>query len=215
MKYYNSNILPKLAVVVTALVAALSWFVKKAVHKGRVVELLISTPVLLIIYYVLYSSGAQLDLFGWTIPFLSYAGYWIWLFSREKITAVNFKSEWSHKNWWWRLDGWEFEEEVAKVFRLNGYAAEVTKKTGDGGADIVLYKDDEKYAVQCKHWRNPVPVNCMRELKGVQEDLGADKLIMVASSGVTSDAKDYVSNKPYYKVLTLDDIIRLALRPGI
>lgn len=203
-----------LTAIVIALGGFIFLFVREVIKKGRTNELLISTPVLLGTYYVMYKSGLQLDLFGWSIPLLVYAGYWIWLFSQEKITAANFKSEWSHKNWWWQLDGWEFEEEVAKVFRLNGYSASVTKKTSDGGADLILIKGDEKYAVQCKHWKQEVPVSCMRELKGVQEDLDADKLIMVASSGITSDAREYLSNKPYYKVLTLDDVIRMALRPN-
>lgn len=213
IKYYNSDIFPKLLIVVTAIATALGFFIKLVIEKGRVNEFLISTPILLGTYYVMCKCFTGIDVWGWALPFLIYAAYWIWLFSHEKITCINFKSEWSNKNWWWRLTGWEFEEEVAKVFRLNGYTATVTPKTGDGGADLILYKDDKKYAVQCKHWRSEVPVSCMRELKGVQEDLEADKLIMVASSGVTSDAKEYLSNKPYYKILVLEDIIRMALRP--
>lgn len=213
-EYYNSNILPKLTIIATILATGIGWFVKKVIEKGRVTEFLISTPILLGTYYFLSTCCTGIDLWGWVTPFLVYAGYWIWLFSHEKITYIHGKSEWSHRNWWWRLDGWEFEEEVAKVFRLNGFKAEVTPKTSDGGADLILYKNDEKYAVQCKHWRQEVPVSCMRELKGIQEDLRADKLIMVASSGMTSGARDYLKNKPYFKVLTLNDVIRMALRPN-
>lgn len=213
MKYYNSNILPKLVAVAGALAAALGWFIKKVIKKGRVNEFIASTFVLFGAYYLTFNCATRVSIWGVLTPFLCYVGYWFWLFSNEKVTSIYSKSEWAHKNWWWQLDGWEFEEEVAKVFRLNGYAAEVTKRTGDGGADIVLYKNDEKYVVQCKHWRQEVPVSCMRELKGIQEDLNADKLIMIASSGITRDAKDFISNKPYYTMLTLDDIIRMALRP--
>ena len=152
-----------LTAIAIALGGFLLWFVSQVINKGRVIEFLISTPIMLAAYYVMNKSGLQFTLYGWSIPFLAYAGYWIWLFSQEKVTHINFKSEWSHKNWWWRLDGWEFEEEVAKVFRLNGYSAEVTKKTGDGGADLIMFKGDEKYAVQCKHWRHEVPVSCMRD----------------------------------------------------
>ena len=55
-------------------------------------------------------------------------------------TRLN-SSNWQQRAWWWTLDGWQFEHEVARVFRLNGYKASVTKGSGDGGVDIILKKD--------------------------------------------------------------------------
>ena len=67
------------------------------------------------------------------------------------------------------LDGmsWqEFELLVGEAFRLQGY--EVTEIGGggaDGGVDLVLRKDREKFLVQCKQWKAfKVGVAVVREL---------------------------------------------------
>lgn len=214
MEKRENNVLWFLAIILAGVCTGLALFAGKAVEKGRLLELVITSAILCGTYYVMYYARDSISAWWvWLVPFCVFIVCWGYLFSHEKITCPHFNPCWGDKSWWWRLDGWEFEEEVAKIFRLNGYTAEVTKKTGDGGADIILYKDKDKYAVQCKHWRQEVPVSCVRELKGVQEDLCANKLIMVASSGVTSDSKKYLRNKPYYKVLTLDDIMKMAMRP--
>lgn len=124
-------------------------------------------------------------------------------------TRLN-SSNWQQRAWWWTLDGWQFEHEVARVFRLNGFKATVTKGSGDGGVDIILKKDGYKAIVQCKHHQYPLSPEPVRALWGIKDDWGADEVIMVASSGLTSSSAEFVRNKPNYKVLNLDDIIRMS-----
>lgn len=119
-------------------------------------------------------------------------------------------SMWQQQAWWWTLDGWQFEHEVARVFRLNGFKATVTKGSGDGGVDIILKKDGYKAIVQCKHHQYPLSPEPVRALWGIKDDWGADEVIMVASSGLTSSSIEFVRNKPNYKVLNLNDIIRMS-----
>ena len=178
----------------------------------RLVELFFSVAVVGGSYFVLYKSGVDI-LWVYLLPALIFISYWWYLFSHEKISPLTPNKSWADRSWWWRLNGWDFEEEVAKVFRLNGYKARVTKKCGDDGVDIIMYKNKEKTIVQCKHYSEPVGVTIARELNGVKEDFKADKLIIVASSGVTQPCKDFIRNKPYFKILDLEDIIRLGLRP--
>lgn len=122
-------------------------------------------------------------------------------------------SSWSQQAWWWSLDGWQFEQEVAKLFILQGYKATVTKGSCDGGVDIILKKDGYTAIVQCKHYQNPVPPEPIRALWGCKDDFGADKVILVASSGISQAGADFISNKPNFKVLNLDDIIRMSQMP--
>ena len=117
---------------------------------------------------------------------------------------------WQQRQWWWTLDGWQFEQEVAKVFRMYGYKATVTKGSGDGGVDIILKKDGYTAIVQCKHYNYPLSPEPCRALCGCKDDFGADEVIMVASSGLTEMSAKYVQNKPNYKVLNLDDIIIMS-----
>lgn len=134
-----------------------------------------------------------------------------WWHKKLSITDTRLNKEfWQQRQWWWTLDGWQFEQEVAKVFRMNGYKATVTKGSGDGGVDIILKKDGYCAIVQCKHYQNPVPPEPVRALYGCKSDFGADEVIMVASSGLTDMSAKFVQNKPDYKVLNLDDIIRMS-----
>ena len=187
-------------------------FVRKAYNAGRLTELLISVPLLILVYYLMISIGLQI--YTWYfLPISVFVGYWFYLFSHEKITSNKANLNWENRDWWWTLDGWEFEEEVAKIFRLNGYRAEVTRKTSDGGIDILMYKDRKKIIVQCKHYSQPVGVSVARELNGLKGDFKADELVLVASSGVTKSGREFIENKPYFKIFDLEDIIRTGLRP--
>lgn len=124
-------------------------------------------------------------------------------------TRLN-QSMWQERAWWWTLDGWQFEQEVARVFRSIGYNANVTKGSGDGGVDIIITNGSYKAIVQCKHYQNPVPPEPCRALWGCRDDFNADEVIMVASSGLTTASTRFVQNKPEFKVYNLDDIIKMT-----
>ena len=221
MRNSNDSTLKSTVIFLIAVSTFIIWFIRKAIKAGRFIELLLSTFVLVLVYWILISTinyfDISLDFVGFIVtlgaPLGIYSFYWIYLFAHEKVTSTRVNLKWADRNWWWTLDGWEFEEEVARIFRLNGYSAKVTKKTGDGGIDIILYKDKEKYIVQCKHYQNPLPIEPLRALNGVREDFGADKLIMIASSGLSKAGYEFLENKPYYTVLDLEDIIKMGLRP--
>ncbi|WP_052087724.1 restriction endonuclease [Paenibacillus wynnii] len=50
------------------------------------------------------------------------------------------------------MDPFEFEQYVASVFRYAGFDCEVTKRTGDGGKDIILRRENELRLVECKRY---------------------------------------------------------------
>ena len=203
-------------ILLVFVIAALKFiwdFIKSACKAGRLVELLISVPVLLCSYYFLILWSDYIAWWVLFIPISAFTGYWFYLFQHEKVTSVRSDLNWANRDWWWKLDGWEFEEETARIFRLNGYRVKVTQKTGDGGIDLLMYKDGKKIIVQCKHYAAPVSVSVARELNGLKDDFRADELILVASSGVTKSCTDFIKNKPYFKILDLEDIIRMGLRP--
>lgn len=188
-------------------------FIQKAYNAGRLKELLITVPILLGTYFAMISLMDRIILWTLPIPLIIFSVYWSWLFSQEKITCEKADSRWADRGWWWTLDGWDFEEETAKIFRLNGYKARVTRRTSDGGVDIIMSKEGKKTIVQCKHYQYPVGVSVARELNGLKDDFGADELIIIASSGVTNSCNEFVANKPYFKIMDLEDVIKMGLRP--
>lgn len=92
------------------------------------------------------------------------------------------------------LEAWEFEQLVADVFRRNGFAAEVTKRTRDGGKDVVAILEIGGVVyttyLECKKYshNHPVGVASVRELFAVMERDQIAKGVIVTTSYFTKDA---------------------------
>lgn len=87
----------------------------------------------------------------------------------------------------------EFEMLVGEAFRRAGYTVTETGGGGaDGGVDLVLHKDGEKYFVQCKQWKAiNVGVTVIRELNGVMAAGGAAGGFVVTSGVFSQDARSF------------------------
>lgn len=218
----DSRSLYELAILIITIIGVITKFLIEVNKRGLWKECAISSGVVFLINYAWYQLGVHeilpFDVFWWScvISFIAYCVYWSGLFNNSPYNQFSRgsikrnSSNWSEQSWWWGLDGWQFEEEVAKLFILQGYRATVTKGSGDGGVDIIIECDGYRGIVQCKHYRNPVPPEPIRALWGCKDDFDADEVILVASSGITQAGADYVSNKPEFRVLNLDDIISMS-----
>lgn len=97
----------------------------------------------------------------------------------------------------------EFEEVIAEVFREKGFAVDLTKKTRDGGKDIIAIHTDglgiqSKYFIECKHYAedNKIGVEIVRALHGVMNTKdGPNKTILATTSTFTSGARKFVENE--------------------
>jgi restriction system protein len=91
----------------------------------------------------------------------------------------------------------EFEALVGEGFRQRGF--HVTERGGaapDGGIDLILNKDREKFLVQCKQWRaQQVGVSIVRELYGVMAAEGAAGGYVVTSGKFTKDAVQFAQGR--------------------
>ncbi|HMS26193.1 MAG TPA: restriction endonuclease [Burkholderiaceae bacterium] len=118
------------------------------------------------------------------------------------------------------LSPWEFEEVVAEVFRAKGFVVDLTKRTRDGGKDIIAVHTDglgiqSKYFIECKHYAesNKVGVGVVRALHGVMNTKdGPNKTILATTSTFTSGAKGFVENEASSKwdmsLADYDEIVR-------
>jgi restriction system protein len=113
----------------------------------------------------------------------------------------------------------EFEMTVGEAFRLDGFQIEERGGAGaDGGIDIVLRRDNEKFFVQCKQWKAyRVGVDVVRALYGVMAAHGAAGGFVVTSGRFTSDAQDFASGRNIVLVDApiLLDMIRCANRAPV
>lgn len=89
------------------------------------------------------------------------------------------------------VDWFQFEKLVELAYRKHGYT--VTRRGGanpDGGIDLVIEKDGQRSAVQCKQWKTwNVGVKAVREFLGALTDAGIQKGIFITLCGYTNDAK--------------------------
>lgn len=109
---------------------------------------------------------------------------------------------------WLSMSGWEFEKEIAKLYEHQGYKASITKGSGDGGIDIVLYKDGIKSVVQCKNHHKPIGPASVRDLYGAMAHERVKKGIFISSNGYTRGAKEFSMAKQI-SLLDINDVIRM------
>lgn len=88
------------------------------------------------------------------------------------------------------MDGIEFEHYVAQIFERLGYEAEVTKESGDFGADILLTREHERICVQCKRYKSLVGLSSVQEVLGSLRYYNAARGIVVTNSSFTDAAKE-------------------------
>ena len=90
----------------------------------------------------------------------------------------------------------EFEMVVGEAFRVQGYSVVETGGSADGGVDVVLRKDSEKYFVQCKQRRaQTVGVPIVRELYGAMAAHGATGGFVVTSGRFTKPAIEFAQGR--------------------
>ena len=90
-----------------------------------------------------------------------------------------------------RLDPYEFEKVVGDYFRDCGYTVQQTKRTGDGGKDLIMYKGGQIYFVEVKRYGKSHPVDrpLIQKLVGACHPVGA-KGIFITTSRFTKEAID-------------------------
>ena len=86
-------------------------------------------------------------------------------------------------------NGYDFEAFVANVYKMLGYNVEgVTSKSGDQGADVIIEKDNIKYAIQVKYYNNPVGNKAVQEIVAAKSFYKTDKAMVVTNSTFTPQA---------------------------
>lgn len=95
----------------------------------------------------------------------------------------------------YKVNPFDFEEMIAELLRKKGFIVHLTKKTRDGGKDIIALHDTNglglnKYLIECKRNRpnRPVDVNVVRNLCYTVNYEKANKGIIFTSSYFTKDA---------------------------
>jgi restriction system protein len=89
----------------------------------------------------------------------------------------------------------DFEKLVGEVFRRQGFTVSGFGGQGpDGGVDLGLTKNGQRFLVQCKHWRKrQVGVTVVRELNGVVSAQGAHGGFVVTGGEFSREAREFAN----------------------
>src|ERR1039458_8890197 len=89
------------------------------------------------------------------------------------------------------IDWFQFEKVIGHMYLKLGY--DVTKRGGanpDGGIDLIIQKDGQCVAVQCKQWKAwNVGVKTVREFLGALTDAGIRKGKLITLRGYSGEAR--------------------------
>lgn len=98
------------------------------------------------------------------------------------------------------LNPYEFERLIVKLFQELGLDAKLTQSSRDGGVDCIAYDVRPiiggKVVIQAKRYRHTVGVSAVRDLYGTMMNEGANKGILVTTSGYGPDAFNFAKDKP-------------------
>jgi len=92
----------------------------------------------------------------------------------------------------------DFEFLVAQAYRQQGYRVLENEEMGpDGGIDLIIEKNSNRYIVQCKQWCTiKVGVKVIREMYGTMHSVNAQGVIIITSGLFTQEAKNFAHDKP-------------------
>jgi len=90
----------------------------------------------------------------------------------------------------------EFERLVGEIFRWRGFTVTGFSGNGpDGGVDLGLTKNGDRFLVQCKHWKKrQVGVTVVRELYGVISAQRAQGGFVVTGGEFTREARAFAES---------------------
>ncbi|MCJ1998683.1 restriction endonuclease [Lactococcus paracarnosus] len=88
------------------------------------------------------------------------------------------------------MDGFEFERFLSTLFLKLGFKRNVTKKTGDQGADLIVDKDGVSYAVQAKRYSSPVGNKAVQEAISGKAYYETNHAMVVTTSHYTRQAQE-------------------------
>ncbi|MFG3347223.1 restriction endonuclease [Streptomyces sp. NPDC048018] len=116
------------------------------------------------------------------------------------------------------MDPIAFEGLVAELFRARGLQAVTTRRSHDGGVDVEALDPDPirggSIIVQVKRYRNTVPPSAVRDLFGTVQGAGANKGVLVTTSGFGPGSYAFANGKPL-TLISGPELVELLHQHGL
>ena len=88
-----------------------------------------------------------------------------------------------------RMNGYAFERACAAILQAQGWRVQVTRASGDYGADVVgVAPDGQRWVVQAKQWQKAVGPHAVQEVVVAKAHYGASHALVITTSQFTAAA---------------------------
>lgn len=125
------------------------------------------------------------------------------------------RSKWNYFNirsgagYWQKLRGLNLEKATAQLFQENGYQVQLTKRVGDEGIDLIMFKDGKKILAQCKGLKSKLGVGAIRDAVGVQSLNPDAEMYVICPMGFTAPSQTLAS-EGNIKLWDADQLVSLV-----
>lgn len=197
---------------------ALYWLILKT-NEGEFLEGIIPLVLSLYFYHHLNFKSFAENIFKKYIAQLIPSDPEVAAYANGVMRYRRALYDWEYLNletgegFWKALRGEDFENALAKLFERRNISVAKTKKTGDGGVDLILSFGSRQIFVQCKGHAKPVAVAPVREIAGVCSRSQA-RPVVAAVNGFTKGARD-CARELSVTLIDTQTIIRLAKSESI
>lgn len=110
-----------------------------------------------------------------------------------------------------KMDGRQFEHYLGLLFKSKGYKVEVTKSSGDFGADLVIQKDGKRIVVQAKRHSKNVGISAVQEAQAAIAHYKAHEAWVVSNRGFTNAAVQLAASNSVH-LIDREKLIAMVLQ---
>lgn len=156
---------------------------KRRKAKNDLIDLIMGFTVLITIFTFFKTNSIPLTIISFTLPLLLITLVTMLINNKKKSKLKKSGIREIDK-----MDGFQFEEYLALLFRKHDYKAKVTKSRGDYGADLILSKDGDKIVVQAKRYSSKVGIKAIQEIVSSMSYYNANKSMVITNNYFTTPA---------------------------
>jgi restriction system protein len=102
---------------------------------------------------------------------------------------------------------------IAALYDKIGFTTVVTKKTRDGGRDVIAERSEpskrEKLLIEVKHHEKPIGVSVVRALLGVVSSEKVNKGVIITTSKFSKDASLFAKSNPRLELIDCSQLVKL------
>ncbi|MDQ0191618.1 restriction endonuclease [Alicyclobacillus cycloheptanicus] len=110
-----------------------------------------------------------------------------------------------------KMDGRQFEHYLGHLFKSQGYNVQVTRASGDFGADLVLQKDGKVIVVQAKRHSKNIGIKAVQEAQASIAHYKAHEAWVVSNRDYTEEAKSLAKSNGV-RLVNRNDLVEMILR---